>query len=108
MSPIHHRKPGLIVALLRHRSIYLELITDYINVSPETVLVTIDYTGLDQVALITDNIGATMLPDGKYKLGRLDVEVKDEIPRLSDPVSINLASSFTIGLAYSCLLVCFP
>ncbi len=83
MPPIHHRKPGLIIALLRHRSVYLELITDYIHVSPEMVLFTIEYAGPDRVALITDSISATMLPDGRYKLGGLDVEVKDGIPRIA-------------------------
>lgn len=83
MPPIHHRKPGLIVALLRHWSVYLELIVDYIHVSPEMVFFTIEYAGPDRIALITDSISATMLPDGRYKLGGLDVEVKNGIPRIA-------------------------
>lgn len=76
MPSIHHRKPGLLVTLLRHRSVYLELIVDYIHVSPEIVLFIIEYAGPDRVALITESISATMLPDGRYKLGGLDGEIK--------------------------------
>jgi len=36
-----------------------------------------------KIALITDSISATMLPDGRYKLGGLDVEVKNGIPRIA-------------------------
>ena len=83
MPSIHHRKPGLVIALLRHSSVFLELISDYIHVSPEMVLFTIEYVGNNRVVLITDSISATMLPDGEYSLGGLRVEVKDGIPRIA-------------------------
>ncbi len=83
MPPIHHRKPGLVIALLRHNSVFLELISDYIHVSPEMVLFTIEYAGINRVVLITDSISATMLPDGEYSLGGLRVEVRDGIPRIA-------------------------
>ena len=88
MPLIHHRDPGLVIALLRHKSVFLELIADYIHVSPEMVLFTIDNAGIDRVTLITDSISTTMLPDGEYTLGELRIEVKDGIPRIAGKDSL--------------------
>ncbi|WFO75146.1 N-acetylglucosamine-6-phosphate deacetylase [Desulfurococcaceae archaeon MEX13E-LK6-19] len=83
MKSIHHREPGPIIALLENPGVYIELITDFIHVSKPMVKFTIDYAGYERIVLITDAISATMLPDGKYSLGGLDVIVEKGVPRLA-------------------------
>lgn len=83
MTSIHHRKPGLVIALLRNRNVFLELIVDLTHVSPEMVLFTFEYASPYRIVLITDSISATMLPDGQYELGGLEVEVRNGIARIA-------------------------
>ncbi len=83
MKAIHHREPGPIIALLEDKNVYIELIADFIHVSKPMLKLAIDYAGTNRIVLITDAISATMLPDGEYKLGGLNVIVKDGIPRLA-------------------------
>ncbi|MEM1911496.1 MAG: N-acetylglucosamine-6-phosphate deacetylase [Sulfolobales archaeon] len=82
MSGIHHRVPGAALALLRAKSTYLELIVDFVHVAPEVVEFTVEYAGYRRVVLISDSIPATGAPEGLYKLGGLDVEVRGGIARL--------------------------
>ncbi len=83
MSSIHHRKPGIVIALLRNRNVNLELIADLIHVAPEMIMFTFEYAGPYRVVLVTDSISATMLPDGEYELGGLKIEVRDSIARIA-------------------------
>lgn len=82
MPPLHHRRPGIALALLRSRNVVLELIADLIHVSPEMMMFTIEYAGPQRVALITDAISATELPDGVYSLGRQRVKVRNGVPTI--------------------------
>ncbi|MEM2006812.1 MAG: N-acetylglucosamine-6-phosphate deacetylase [Sulfolobales archaeon] len=83
MSGIHHRTPGAALALLQANSVYLELIVDFVHVAPEVVKFTIDYASYRRVVLISDSISATGLPEGSYKLGGLDVEVRKGVARVA-------------------------
>ena len=82
MTPLTHRNPGVVGAIMSHDQVYAELILDGIHVSFPAAKVLLKAKGLDKVMLITDSIEASGLPDGQYKLGNQPVYVKDNTARL--------------------------
>ena len=83
MSPLHHRELGLVGAGLFDDNIKLEIICDYIHLSPDMLKLIFKNKALDTILLVTDSMIATSLKDGNYKLGELDVVVKDSVARLA-------------------------
>jgi N-acetylglucosamine-6-phosphate deacetylase len=77
MRPLDHREPGIIGEVLSDDSITADLIADGIHVSPEVVKVFLHSKGRERAVLITDAISATGMPDGRYQLGPIEVDVKD-------------------------------
>ena len=88
MPPINHREPGPIIAALENRSISVEIICDGIHVHPAIVRNTIKAFGSDRIIFISDSMEATGMPDGKYKLGGLDVIKQGNKATLLDGVTI--------------------
>ena len=84
MTPLTHRNPGVVGAIMEHDQVFAELILDGIHVSFPAAKVLLKAKGLDKVMLITDSIEASGLPDGQYKLGNQPVYVKDNSARLAD------------------------
>jgi N-acetylglucosamine-6-phosphate deacetylase len=82
MSPLHHREIGLVGAGLLDDDIKLELICDLIHLSSNMIKLVFKCRTTDAIMLITDSMSATCLSDGAYKLGGLDVVVKNSIARL--------------------------
>lgn len=82
MRGINHRELGVAGAVLNSDDIMAEVIFDKIHVHPETVRLMIRAKGVDHIECITDAMSATGLPEGNYKLGELDVYVKDSQARL--------------------------
>lgn len=82
MRGINHRELGVAGAILTNDKINAEIIFDKIHVHPEAVKLLMKCKGTDKVVCITDSMCATGLPDGDYKLGELDVYVKDSQARL--------------------------
>jgi N-acetylglucosamine-6-phosphate deacetylase len=77
MRPLDHRAPGIIGEVLSDDRLSADLIADGIHVSPEVVKVFLRAKGAERAVLITDAISATGMPDGKYQLGPIEVDVKD-------------------------------
>jgi N-acetylglucosamine-6-phosphate deacetylase len=77
MRPLDHREPGIIGEVLSDDHVTADLIADGIHVSPEVVKVFLQAKGSDRAVLITDAISATGMPDGRYHLGPIEVDVKD-------------------------------
>ena len=77
MRPLDHREPGIIGEVLSDDTITADLIADGIHVSPEVVKVFLQSKGRERAVLITDAISATGMPDGRYQLGPIEVDVKD-------------------------------
>jgi N-acetylglucosamine-6-phosphate deacetylase len=77
MRPFGHRDPGVIGKVLDDPAIAAELIADGIHVDPQTIRVLYRCKGRDGIVLISDGISATGMPDGNYRVGILNVEVKD-------------------------------
>lgn len=83
MTGIHHRKPGAVsVALIENT--YIELISDNIHVDPYLYNLVSKMKSRERIILISDSMKAANLIDGSYKLGELDVKVRDGRATLSD------------------------
>ncbi len=78
MRPLDHREPGVLGAVLADDRVSADIIADGLHVAPEVIKLFLRAKGNDRAILITDAISATGMPDGKYKLGGFEVEVKGD------------------------------
>ncbi|TRW88046.1 N-acetylglucosamine-6-phosphate deacetylase [Mycolicibacterium sp. 018/SC-01/001] len=83
MRPIDRREPGPIAALLEDPRITVELITDGVHIDPAIYRLVVKTVGNDRVSLITDAMAATGMPDGRYDLGPLAVDVAGGVARVA-------------------------
>lgn len=86
MPPLHHREPGPAAACLRLAAagtVVVELIGDGVHLHPETVRMVFELVGAGNIALVTDSMAATGLPDGDYALGSSEVVVHDGVATLN-------------------------
>jgi N-acetylglucosamine-6-phosphate deacetylase len=77
MRPLDHRDPGILGEVLTDARLSADIIADGIHLDPTIVQLFLKAKGPDNAVLITDATAATGMPDGRYRLGSLDVEVKD-------------------------------
>lgn len=77
MRALGHREPGVLGVVLDDHRLYAELICDGVHVAPELVRLWFRSKGVERGILVTDAMSAVGMPDGRYKLGELDVEVAD-------------------------------
>ncbi|BAS27138.1 N-acetylglucosamine-6-phosphate deacetylase [Limnochorda pilosa] len=83
MNPLHHRAPGVPGAVITTRPVTAELIADGFHVHPGVARLLWQVKGPDRLVLVTDAMRATDLPDGRYELGGLEVEVHAGAARLA-------------------------
>lgn len=80
MSGLHHRRPGVVGAVLTDDMITTELICDGVHLHPAAIGVALRCKGSDRIAMITDmTLGG--LPDGDYDNGTVQIELRDNIAR---------------------------
>lgn len=84
MTPLKHRDPGVVGAVLEGRNADIQLICDFVHVHPAAINIAIKCVGKDHVAMISDAISGTGLGDGAYMLGGLDIFVKNGVARIKD------------------------
>jgi len=77
MRPLDHRDPGIIAEVLDDDRMTADIIVDGIHVAPPIVKLFLLAKGRERAVLITDAISATGMPDGRYQLGPIEVDVKD-------------------------------
>ena len=87
MPGIHHRAPGPVVAAIDDPRITIELILDGMHVHPHVARLLWD-AAPGRVALITDAMAAAAEADGDYRLGILNVSVRDGVALLSGTQTI--------------------
>lgn len=97
MRGFHHRDPGIIGAALLRNDIFAELIPDGIHVNPVVMKIVYKLKGYWRLILVTNSIMVTGLPDGKYKLPKGLVIIKDGAARL--PSGILVGSTLTMNQA---------
>lgn len=78
MRALDHRDPGILGAVLTNDAVTADIIVDGVHVDPSVVRVFLRAKGPERAVLITDAISATGMPDGSYRLGALEVEVKGD------------------------------
>lgn len=79
MRSFDHRNPGLLGEVLANDDLFAELICDGLHVAPNAVRIYWKAKSADRAILITDAMAAAGMPDGNYKLGELDVRVKNGV-----------------------------
>jgi N-acetylglucosamine-6-phosphate deacetylase len=77
MRPLDHREPGIVGEMLTDSRVSADIIADGVHLNPAIVELFLKAKGPDLAVLITDATAATGMPEGRYRLGTLDVKVKD-------------------------------
>jgi N-acetylglucosamine-6-phosphate deacetylase len=77
MRPLDHREPGILGAALTDSRLTADIIADGVHVDPAIIELFLRAKGPENAVLITDATAATGMPDGHYRLGTIDVEVKN-------------------------------
>ena len=85
MRPFHHREPGLAGAALAHDGVTVELILDGHHVAPQAAQLALR-AAAGRVALVTDAMAAAGVGDGDWRMGSVEVEVRDGVVRRRDGV----------------------
>ncbi|MBO2518561.1 MAG: N-acetylglucosamine-6-phosphate deacetylase [Firmicutes bacterium] len=83
MNPLHHRAPGVPGAVLTAPGVSAEIIADGFHIHPGVARLLWQVKGPDRLLLVTDAMRATDLPDGRYDLGGLEVDVVGGAARLA-------------------------
>lgn len=69
MTPLQHRQPGVVGAVLSDSRVICEVICDLQHVHPGAIRTLFAAKGVHGTALITDAMAAAGMPDGEYTLG---------------------------------------
>jgi len=77
MIPLHHRRSGLLGAVLTCDEINAELIADGQHVSPAAMKILLRCKGVERVHLITDNTIWAGMPNGTYEDGDRTIVKED-------------------------------
>jgi N-acetylglucosamine-6-phosphate deacetylase len=77
MRPLGHRDPGILGEVLTNSQLTADIIADGIHTDPSIVDLFLRAKGPEAAVLITDGLAATGMPDGRYRLGSFEVDVKD-------------------------------
>lgn len=87
MNGIHHRAPGPVLAAIDNPEVTLELILDGLHVHPSVARLLFT-AAPGRIALVTDAMAAAGASDGHYRLGGLNVTVRDGLAVLSGTSTI--------------------
>lgn len=77
MRRFDHRDPGLIGEVLGNDQLFAEIICDGLHVDPSVVRIFWKTKGPERAMLITDAMAGAGMPDGPYRLGEMEVRVKN-------------------------------
>ena len=102
MPGIHHRAPGPIITAFEDDRVTLELILVGLHVHPD-VAALVFRSAPGRVALVTDAMAAAASDDGDYRLGSLNVTVRDGLAVLSGTSTI-AGSTLTQDAALRCAI----
>jgi len=77
MRPLSHRDPGIVAEVLTDTRVSADIIADGVHLDPAIVDLFLKTKGVDSSVLITDATAATGMPEGRYRLGSTELEVRD-------------------------------
>ena len=75
MPAFTHREPGVVGAAADNAHVTAEIICDGVHIHPSMVRAAFRMFGSDRMILISDSMRAAGMPDGRYLLGGLEVDV---------------------------------
>ncbi len=84
MRAFDHREPGVLGVVLDRGDLWAELICDGVHVADEAVRLWLRSKGEERGILVTDSMSATGMGDGRFRLGGLEVDVRDGVCRVPD------------------------
>ena len=84
MSPLEHRAPGVLGALLTDQRATLEFIADGIHLHPAMIRLATAARSIRDVALVTDAVAPAGLPEGEYEFVGRKVTVREGAVRLAN------------------------
>ena len=93
MPPVHHRRPGIALALLLDPRVTTGLIADGEHVHPSVCEQLIRVKGASRIALTTDQTSAAGVPAGSYSLSGRPVHSDGRVVRLEDGTLAGSAAS---------------
>jgi len=99
MRPLHHREPGPVGVLLDDERVTVELISDLVHIHPTALRLAARHAGADRTTFVTDAMSATDAPDGRYRLGRAEVDVRDGVATLATNGAL-AGSTLTMDAAF--------
>ena len=76
MRPLHHRGSGILGTVLTDDRVSADIIADGVHLDPAIVKLIAQAKGPERTVLITDATAATGMPEGQFRLGDMDVEVR--------------------------------
>jgi N-acetylglucosamine-6-phosphate deacetylase len=80
MRPFRQRDPGIAGAALSRDDVVVQVILDGVHLAPETAGV-VWRAAAGRTALVTDAMAGAGLTDGSYRLGGLEIAIRDGIAR---------------------------
>jgi N-acetylglucosamine-6-phosphate deacetylase len=84
MRPLHHREPGAVGALLDRDEVTCEVIADGVHLHDIAIRLTARVKGPGRLVLVSDAMAGAGMPDGRYRLGSMQVTVAGGVARLLD------------------------
>lgn len=101
MRPFHHRDPGPVGAALNDPRLLLEVINDGMHLDPQVMRVALAAAGVGRLALISDAMAAAGMPNGRYHIGSLEVDVTDGLATLAHGTHSIAGSTLTMDVAFA-------
>jgi len=83
-SPLQHREPGLVGALLANDAMPVGIIPDGIHVHPSVIEIVWKIKGSQYLTLVTDALVGLGMPPGQYTFGDFQIIVDDQIAKKPD------------------------
>jgi N-acetylglucosamine-6-phosphate deacetylase len=77
MRPLSHRDPGVLGVVLTDLRVTADIIADGVHVDPTVVDLFMRAKGCEKAVLITDATAATGMPEGHYRMGAFEFDVRD-------------------------------
>jgi len=77
MRRFDHRDAGIVGEVLGNDCLFAEIICDGLHVDPSVVRLFWKAKGAERAMLVTDAMAGTGMPDGAYRLGEMEVHVKN-------------------------------
>ncbi len=104
MTGLHHRKPGVVGAMLSDDRLSCEIIADGIHVHPAAIRILARMKQDANLILITDAMSATGMADGEYTIGDLPVVVENGIATLKSNRDSLAGSTLTMIKGFQLLV----